>query len=208
MADIKDTIVKKALRCIDEVLPDPNTLNEAFYPTEAFIDEAVHWVIDVAPAHRLGKGVVWDYVDEMPDITLSEDGVVRISIPGEANFARILNIMLPDWQRPVTSAINDTDPLYKQQQNRVLRGNPSRPTVALCNSRTILELYSTRCTLSEIKSKGRFVVIYYNIDQLPPAVYDLTAWKLAEIVLLSMSDTTAAAICTARTNELLQQLVL
>ena len=37
---------------------------------------------------------------------------------------------------------------------------------------------------------------------------DITAWKLAEIVLLSMSDAQSASACTARVNELLEQMVL
>ena len=41
----QETIVAKALRCIDEVYPNENTLNEVHFPTDAFIEEMVRWLI-------------------------------------------------------------------------------------------------------------------------------------------------------------------
>jgi hypothetical protein len=51
-------------------------------------------------------------------------------------------------------------------------------------------------------------VVGYDVENVPERAEDLCAWKLAEIVLLSMSDMQNAAVCTARVNELLQQLSL
>ena len=48
----------------------------------------------------------------------------------------------------------------------------------------------------------------YAIDYIPTRLEDLASWKLAEIVLMSMSDAQNAAVCTARVNELLQMLQL
>lgn len=202
----KIDIVTKALKCIDEIYPDANTLNENYLPTEAFIGEAVRFVVDGVPAHTLGEGEVLSW----RSVTVSDDGVGTIAMQ-EPLQGRIIYFKVADWRRPVTSVIHDTHPRYFQQSNRVLRGNPSQPVVALTKGRTAIEFYTTRLAEDAAWSDTDTLDVRYmpyDADKIPANLIDLTAWKLAEIVLLSMSDSTAASVCTARVNELLEQLAI
>lgn len=194
-------IKAKALRCIDEIYPDDNSVNVSFFPVDTFFDEAVRWVIDVAPINRFG--VKSQQPLPLPERIISDDGVVRLPLPDD--FARIAYFNISDkWARPAT-VIYDTDPLYLQQSNRVLRGNASRPIVAICNGRRLVEVYSTTSTdIADYDIR----YIPYDSAVIDANMVDITAWKLAEIVLLSMSDSTAASLCTARVNELLEQLAI
>ncbi len=188
-------IVEKALKCIDEIYPSENTLNEGYFPTDAFIDEAVHWVIDIVPSHELSTRV---------DLPLStsqgndEGGSATVSGVG-----RIVYCSGQKWKRPVLGVITENDPLYIQQKNKVLRGNASRPIVALVEGRTKLEWWPS-------VGEGAPTVkhVPYAIDNIPASLYDITAWKLAEIVLMSMHDTQGASICTSKVNEHLEILAL
>lgn len=195
-------IVEKALKCIDEIYPSENTLNEGYFPTDAFIDEAVRWVIDVVPSHEL---TIREQLS-VTDARVSDDGVGSGII--DAEVGRIVYFMTNDWKRPVFGVITENDPLYKQQGNKVLRGNPSRPVVALVpgdrgkGANRKLEWYTVNNTGIQAMH------VPYSIDSIPPRLYDITAWKLAEIVLMSMHDTQGASICTSKVNEHLEILAL
>lgn len=196
----KDTIVAKALRCIDEVYPEDNTLNEGHFPTDTFIDEMVRWVIDAVPTHELS--IREDL--ELYDYNVSTDGRGYGILPD--NFGRLVYFNA-GWKRPVFGAITVDDPLYAQQSNKVLRGNPSRPVVAVVyrsgnTPKKGLEWYTT--DVSDYEAQH----VPYSIDFIPPRLEDLAAWKLAEIVLMSMSDAQAAAVCTAKVNEHIEMLAL
>lgn len=199
----KTDIVTKALKCIDEIYPDANTLNDSYFPTESFVDEAVRWVIDVVPTHELTIRKV-----HLPDPSNTlyapayENGVGTYMLTDD--LGRLVYFKAPDWKRPVFEAITENDPRYIQQRNMVLRGNPSRPVVAIVQVGPFrfLEWYTTR---------GEGFASYfvpYAPESIPMRLEDLCAWKLAEIVLLSMSDAQHASACTVRVNELLQQLSL
>jgi hypothetical protein len=203
----KIDILAKALKCIDEVSPYADTPNRPYFPVEDFIDEAVHFVVDVVPIHALGRG---NTIQSIESIAISEDGVGTICL-SDSLQGRIIYFKVGDWMRAVTSAIHETHPRYNQQSNRVLRGTPSRPIVALTKGSTAIEFYSTRLTEDEDwRDEETLDVRYmpYDADNIPPKLIDLTAWKLAEVVLLSISDSTAASVCTARVNELLEQLAI
>lgn len=190
----KESIVAKALTCIDEIYPSENTLNETFYPTEAFIDEMVRWVIDVAPIHEL-EGVEMNFVD-----ISYKDNVAYIA--QTFDWGRVIYVKFSDWARPAT-IINCDDILYRQQMNRVLRGNPARPIVV--RTKDGIEAYTTNASgLSAVDAQH----VPYNIENIPTRLEDLASWKLAEIVLMSMSDVQSASVCTARVNELLEMLEL
>lgn len=195
----KDTIVAKALKCIDEIYPSENTLNEGYFPTDAFIDEAVRWVIDVVPSHELTlrKDL------ELKSSSVGKDGIGSGETPDD--YGRLVYFRAYGWKRPVLGAITENDPRYIQQCNKVLRGNPSRPIVAETyrNGNTPkkeIEWYTT----NEEDYEGQYVP--YSIDYIPATLYDITAWKLAEIVLMSMHDVQSASICTAKVNEHLARL--
>ena len=192
----QETIVAKALKCIDEVYPDENTLNEGYFPTDAFIDEMVRWVIDIVPTHELTKTTSLNLMDAKVDA----EGVGSAKV---SDVGRIVYFKADHWKRPVFGVITENDPRYIQQSNKVLRGNPSRPVVALVDGRTKLEWYTGDNERSESAKH-----VPYSIDYIPENLEDLAAWKLAEIVLMSMSDAQAAAVCTAKVNEHLEILAL
>lgn len=186
-------IVEKALKCIDEIYPSENTLNEGYFPTDAFIDEAVRWVIDVAPIHEL-EGV------EMGLGNISyKDNVAYI--PQISDWGRVIYVKFSDWVRPAT-IINCDDILYRQQMNKVLRGNPSRPIVV--RTKNGIEAYTTNVSGTAVEAQH----VPYNIENIPTRLEDLASWKLAEIVLMSMHDTQGASICTSKVNEHLEILAL
>lgn len=189
-----DSIVAKALKCIDEIYPSENTLNETFYPTEVFLEEMVRWVIDVAPIHEL-EGVKMDFVD-----VTYKDQVAYI--PQTFDWGRVIYVKFADWSRPAT-IINCDDILYRQQMNKVLRGNPSRPIVVRRSSS--IEAYTTNASDTAAVEAQH---VPYNIENIPTRLEDIASWKLAEIVLMSMHDTQSASVCSARVNELLQMLQL
>lgn len=190
----KDRIVAKALRCIDEVYPSENTINESYLPTDIFIDEVVRWVIDIVPSKELSKTT---------DLTLSDTTVDEgVGSADVSDVGRIVYFKAGDWKRPVFGTITENDARYIQQSNKVLRGNPSRPIVALVKGRTRLEWYTTESETAEVKH------VPYSVENIPANLEDLASWKLAEIVLMSISDVQSASVCTARVNELLEMLGL
>lgn len=189
-------IVEKALKCIDEIYPSENTLNEGYFPTDAFIDEAVRWVIDVAPVHELTEREV-----EMDFVDISyKDNVAYI--PQTSDWGRVIYVKFSDWVRPAT-IINWDDILYRQQMNKVLRGNPSRPIVV--RTKNGIEAYTTNASGTAAVDA---LHVPYNIENIPIRLEDLASWKLAEIVLMSMHDTQGASICTSKVNEHLEILAL
>lgn len=162
---------------------------------EAFINEMVRWVIDIAPVHTLTKRS--NIVNGEGEVEADGMGYV-----GHSKDERIVYFKADDWKRPVFGVITEDDPRYIQQSNKVLRGNPSRPVVAWVKGKTVLEWYTTNEEGYSIRT------VPYDIEYIPEELESLAAWKLAEIVLMSMSDAQNAAVCTVRVNELLEQLSL
>ena len=208
---VKDNIVAKALRCIDEVYPAENALNESFYATDDFIGEAVRWVIDNVPVH------VFPVLDATQvEFARSEynEGYGYGVLSEELN-GRIIFVKDIKWKRPVLDIIYDTDVRYRQQQNRVLRGNNSHPVAVIARGSSALEWYPATIDSFDIqtidgetvyKPKIEVYKAPYDTEYIPSHLIDITAWKLAEIVLTSMHDIQSASICTAKVNEHLSQL--
>jgi len=192
----RKTIIAKSLICIDEIYPDNDLINQSFFPVESFIDEATRWIIDTAPVHRLGLGNSFS-----PEFISLNHGVGKFALPDD--FGRLLYLLVADWHRPVLNPIYDTDISYRQMSNHVLRGNYVRPVAVICNGKTQLEFYST--SIKEITDLN-IIMRYmpYDADKLVADVEDITAWKLAELVLMSMSDIAAAQICTSHIAEMQQ----
>ena len=195
----KESIVTKALQCIDEVYPFDNDSNMDGFPTEAFIDEVVRWVIDVVPPSKLTNREELGF----DSVSLDAEGVGKGTIEGGTRLGRLVYFLASGWKIPALGAITEDNILYRQQKNRVLRGNPSRPVVAITENRSILEWYTA-------KEEGEPTAYHvpYDVEFIPTELVDLAAWKLAETVLLSMSDAQSAATCTAKVNEQLQMLML
>lgn len=191
-----ESIKAKALKCIDEVYPSANTLQATCFPVDDFLGEAVRWVIDVVPVHEL---TIRDSAVSNSGASI-KNGVGSDSAP--LNFGRLVYFKANGWKRPVFGAITEDDPRYIQQSNKVLRGNPSRPVVAIVNGGTTIEWYTA------IDKEYECEYVPYDASFIPATLEDITAWKLAEILLMSMSDAQNAAVCTARVNEILEQISL
>jgi hypothetical protein len=193
-----ENIKAKALKCIDEVYPSADTLNDTYFPVDAFLDEAVRWVIDIMPVHILTKRT---------PIKLSngkiEDGVATW-VNTTIGDARIVYFKMGDWARPADIIYEDS-PIYRQQKNSVLRGTPSRPIVVRMMDGNTIEAYTSN---SSTPQDSTVYIVPYDAANIPERAEDICAWKLAEVVLLSMGDIQNAASCTARVNELLEQLAL
>lgn len=193
----KSTIISKAMRCVDEVSAGSELpMEEGLFPVDEFLGEAVRWVVDSVPAHKLGEGE-----ELILDSFSISNGVGRGILPDD--FARLIYFKASDWKRPVTTPIYDTDPRYMQQGNKVLRGNPSHPVVAICKGGTELEYYTTK-----VGNSYEAKYMTYSTSYIPAHLEDMISWKLAEVVLLSISDVNAASVCTARINDIMQQLSL
>lgn len=191
-----ENITAKALKCIDEIYPSADTLNDTYFPVEDFLGEAVRWVIDVIPAH------IFTEREEIELTTLNIVSNVAYITPA-MEIGRIVYFRMPDWVRSADIIYEDS-PLYRQQKNIVLRGTPSRPIVVRMMDGSI-EAYTTK---ADEPRDTKVYHIPYDAEYIPEKAEDLCAWKLAEVVLYSMSDVQNASVCTARVNELLQQIAL
>lgn len=194
----EQNIKAKALKCIDEVYPSADTLNDTYFPVDDFLDEAVRWVIDVVPAR-----ILTIRKEITPKGGNVEDGVVTWVEPAIGN-ARIVYFKMEDWARPADIIYEDSL-IYRQQKNRALRGTPSRPIAVRMMDGETIEAYTSN---SDTPQNSTVYIVPYDAANIPDRAIDLCAWKLAEVVLLSMSDMQNASACTARVTELLQQLSL
>lgn len=197
---MRESIIAKALQCIDEIYPmSDDTYNDAFFPVEKFYEEAIRWAVDNAPSRILGEGTT------LPTIGINKEGmfndVVVLDI-SQHSFGRLLRFMLKGWKtKPLI--IYDTDARYAQMANPVLRGKPSHPIVAICDNKTRLEAYSMPATAEEIEVTSA-TYMPYDAEYFTIDMADIAAWRLAELVFLSISDANSATICASHLQELVQ----
>lgn len=197
---IKESIIAKASRCIDEVYPSPNDINAPFLPVEVFIGEAAECVIKLVPAHLLGPGTRI----EINDAEISE-GKGAWTLP--TTFRRLISFKCKNWARPVLIPIYDTDASYVQQANPYMRGTAQRPVVALCEGESVLEFYpAVEGATAAMRYFGFDPQDDSLWDNIPEKLVPIIAWKTAEAVLTSISSYTAAQACQAKVNELIQAL--
>lgn len=192
-------IVEKALKCIDEIYPCDNTINNEYFPMDAFFDEAIRWTVDNTPARMLGVGMA------LPTTGVRRGGrfddVAILDVPS-MDIGRLLRFSLEGWHTKEI-LVYDTDPRYAQMANATLRGKPSHPVVCICDNKTRIEAYSIPLSSDSINvSKATYMP--YDSEYFTPDMVDIAAWKLAELVLLSISDNNAAAMCATHVNELIQ----
>lgn len=190
----RDQIRKKAYIYLDEVSPDVDSINVAAFPLNELLDEAGAWVVRTCPLHCLGSG------EPLPLTTLRkmDDGSGRLTLPHD--FVRLLSFKVEGWAHKVTQPIRDTDDRYKQQFNRVLRGNDSKPVVVLCEGDKVLEYYSSS-TMADVESAHYFPYTVIN-NNYPLELYDVTAWKLSELIFAASNDVNGMQICQNKIQEL------
>lgn len=200
MLAVWNTILEKALRCVDEVHPDANTANADFYPVSHFLLEAATYIMRVAPIRILGLG------KDLPvdDLTAYEDGSGSMPLP--SNFLRLASFRMRGWRRAVNVPIFDDGPRYQQQLNPTLRGGEEFPVVALCDGQSRLEYYSSRLgPYAKVEVAKYFPVPSYD-EEFPTNLVDVVAWKAAELSLSAMNDSNAAQIAAQKVIEHMQAL--
>lgn len=198
MEGMRERIVNRALLCIDEAYPADEEVDAAFFPVHRFVDEAARLLLPVVPRRLLGKGKPLPVEDFKP----RGDGSGSLRLPGD--FVRLLCFRMKGWQRTVTEAIDETDPRYAQQFNRVLRGGEAKPVVAVCRGAGRIEYFSSRAGAAAKVDEAYYVGFDTVDDTYPESMVDVTAWKVAELVLGVMNDAGPMQICAARVAELLQ----
>ena len=197
---LRDDIKEKALVCIDEVYGTSDEANASFFPVERMLDEAARWVIRAVPLRMLHPG---------KDLPVSElearaDGTGELPLPED--FIRLLSFRMEGWRRPVLAPIRNTDDVYVQQFNPVLRGGDSKPVVALCEEERRLEYFSSSRGRDALVAEARYFGFEKVDDTYPERLTDITAWKTAELVLAVLNDAAAMQICTGKVTEILQLL--
>ena len=192
----RDEIRKKAYIYLDEVSPDIDAINVAAFPLAELLDEAGAWTVRTCPLHCLGSG------ETMPLTALRKfaDGSGKLPLPH--NFVRLLAFKVAGWDHKVTQPIRDTDDRYKQQFNHYLRGNESKPVVVLCDGDKALEYYSSSKGEEAVVEEARYFPYTVISNNYPLSLYDVTAWKLAELIFAISNDVNGMQICQNKIQEL------
>lgn len=194
---MRQEIIDRALKCIDEVYPEGNSLNVLHLPLDDFLDEAGRRIVRTAPLHALGSGRDMSRSELRPN----PDGSGRVMLP--ADFVRLMSFRMAGWVRPAVLAIRQSDPAYRRQSHSVTRGGPAKPVVALCDGDTVLEYYSLPAGIEHRIAEARYFGYSGIGSDYPPLLIDATVWQLAALVLSSINDANGAAVAQSRTNEYL-----
>lgn len=194
---MRSTIKNRALKCIDEVYPDDNTMNVLNFPVDDFLDEAGRRIVLTAPVHTLGEG--FDLSDAPLTPRRDGSGVVRLPV----NFMRLIIFRMDGWSRPVTMPIRSDHPLYRKQFNKYTRGGTAKPVCALIKGDTELEYFSLPEGMPHKIEEARYFGYEKADDRYPKELIEVTAWQLAALVLSSMTDTNGANVCQQKVNEYL-----
>lgn len=204
---VREEIIKKAYLCIDEVYPDSSNQDISAFNIDTFLDQAAKIIVKVVPLRALDEGTNFAYSSSAFLVSF-KNGVGKIKLPD--NFLRLVSFKVSDWKYSITEALDESSPRYHQQYNPILRGTPCRPVVFITRGGQYLEFYTTNedATLDNNNWLDIFSGIAFDAvdDSYPTKLIDITAWETAELVLSAMNDVTAAQICEAKTQEILQTL--
>ena len=195
--DKRAEIISKAFARIDEVYPDDDSLNASAFNMDKFLDDAARWVVMTAPIHALGHGVDFSTAAH----THNNDGSGSVALP--KYFQRLISFQMEDWPLPLVGGLYQDDARYRQQSNPVLRGTPYRPAVFVCNGGQRLEYYTSASRTIKV---ARCFAMNHVGDDYPDRLDDITAWKVAELVLSAMNDINAVQMCQNNIKDLLQLL--
>lgn len=192
---VREDIKNKAFACLDETEINADAINISAYPLDTFLDEAGERVLRIAPLHTLGAGL------PLPteSFTPHSDGSGSVNLP--ADFLRLICFRLRGWLHGKPIVIYDTNSLYAQQMNPVLRGGVAKPVVAICENRNILEYFSSPDGENAEIIEARYFG-YTNVDDnYPVLLHNALAWSLAGIVASIMGDVQTMQLCEAKVQE-------
>lgn len=199
MTAIWEDILKKSLRCVDEVYPEVNGVTLGVFPVADFLLEAATWVARVVPTRALGLG------RELPVDGLTPHADGSGSLPLPEDFLRLVSFRMKGWKKPVTTPIYDTDARYAQQSNPTLRGGVTFPVVAICDGETRMEYYSSPLGIYAEVERASYFPKPNTEEDFPASLAYAVAWKCAELTLSSMNDT-AATLAAERVAEQIKTL--
>lgn len=192
---IREDIKNKAFACLDETEINTDEINLSAYPLETFLDEAGERVLRMAPLHTLGEGLPLPTESFKPN----SDGSGSVNLP--ADFIRLLYFRLRGWHHGKPTVIYDTNPLYAQQMNPVLRGGVAKPVVAICNNRNVLEYFSSPYGEKAEIVEARYFGYTGVSDDYPVLLRNALAWCLAGIVASIMGDAQTMQLCETKVQE-------
>ena len=122
------------------------------------IERSAYIIERDAPLHLLDEG------KDFGDCSISWRsnvgyGMGSILLPDD--FLRLVSFQMSDWSMPVSTFIDESDPLYLLQQSRYegIRGNPQHPVVAIVHKPIgkVLEFYSCKCGNSAYVKQAMYI---------------------------------------------------
>lgn len=162
---------------------------------------AVRIVDILAPLQMIGAGesvsspsVTWG-----GDIDYSGNRPGEISLP--ANYLRLVNFKMSDWDYGVSIPISNADPLYKAQWSKYggVRGNPAKPVVAI-TANNKLQFFSSHysATASERASVEDMRILTVpavtnNQIEIPPLLKDAAIYYTGYLVAQTLQQEKLAA---------------
>lgn len=194
---IREKIIDRALRCIDEIYPADNDANIVHFPLTDFVDEAARRVLLSAPLHAvpLAKSFAG------APLTEHGDGTGSVELPPD--FLRLARFRMEGWQRAVLVPLTDDSLAYALQSNPYLRGGVAKPVAALVRGGTALEYYSLPEGSPAAVAEALYIPFTAVDDTFPARLVEVAAWVLASLVLGVSSEAKGAQEAAARANELL-----
>ena len=184
---------------------DTLSLNEVI---RSKIEDAARIVILNAPTHLLGTGEVFGR--SISWHSAAGHGSGHILLPPD--FLRLVMFQMSDWSRAVFDAITPDDPIYAMQSSRFpgLRGNPSKPVVAIVNSSVgmTLEFYSCTGGKSVSIKQASYLPkprILGDTIELSEKLKEPTVYQAASMVAASFGETDKAVALANISNSLLEK---
>ena len=123
-------------------------------------------------------------------------------VPLPEGFVRLVSLKMANWQRAVTRAITENDPLYAKQGNPYLRGSHTKPVVVYRYEPgvgKVLEYYSVELGEHDI-DKG-LCLIAVAAENLEDDLVDPLAWLVAATILDTRGEFDAAKAANQKLAE-------
>lgn len=209
---------------IDEINPDAQAnvqLGSVFGIIETILEESANTLLMKVPLHKQSTYQFSDFTDQYPPFfgPITQDWGF-FDLPDD--YLRLSYFKMIEWQVPVTDAISEENPLYRQQFNKFLKGKPYNPVCAIgyptkpgsLSSKRRLMYFSMPGGNHRIEV-GRYIKRIMRPDEIPspnPKNYkDITSlpnnliepltWQAAGDVLVAMLKGDLANLAYAKAQE-------